>query len=128
MSISSHKYNRVQSMLTTAGVFAGTQTRLAIWQHVDAMDLRKLTARQISDILIATNKAYHQGKHDAGAEVVDDAVFVRGKLIPLAAIDALVIDKSIEKEPANPNHWNPLFRGEDQYNITKYCLDYVERV
>lgn len=125
--ISQYKINRINAILTARGVFAGTQSRAAMWQHVSNIDLSQLTSNQIADIIEAANKAYHQGKTSSGAEVVDDCVYVGDKLIPMAAINAITIERTIEHIPAKPYHWNPVFRGPSQESVTKYRLAYTER-
>jgi hypothetical protein len=91
--ISNHKIRRVDNILTHRGVFAGPWTRSKIWEHANGIDLTKLTAVQIADLLERATKAYHAGKVSAGAEVIDDCVWVANKLIPIKALEAMEIKR-----------------------------------
>ena len=68
---------------------AGDQTVKAVMDGLPA-DCGGMTGKQLGIMMSAINAAYHRGKAAAGAEVVDDCVWVGGKLIPLDVIARLV--------------------------------------
>lgn len=48
------------------------------------------TSAQLAGIIQAVNTAYHAGRASTGAEVIDDdALWVAGRLVPLAAVLAI---------------------------------------
>ena len=68
----------------------GPVTVDAVAAGVPAVLWDRLTGAELGAVMSAVNAAYHHGKADAGAEIVDgDCVWMRGKLIPLTVIDAL---------------------------------------
>jgi len=101
-----------------------------IWDSIPQSLIYSLTSRQLAAVKKALDHHWHKAVAFAnkGGEVVDECLWRNGKLIPLAAIDAIQIDKSVEPIPADPNHSNPVFRGSSQLSITKYNLDYLERI
>ena len=68
---------------------AGAETVSHVMSTIPTSLITKLTGKQVGQVMSIRNAAYHEGKSAAGAEICDDAVWVAGKLIPLAVIAAL---------------------------------------
>lgn len=100
-----------------------------IWESIPQSLIEGLTGKQLAELKKALNHHWHKAVAFAskGGQVIDDCLWRNDKLTPLAAIDAIQVDKSVEPMPADPAHSNPLFRGASQWSVSKYTLDYVER-
>ncbi len=118
-----------KNMLAAYDGFTGSRTLEAMMNQVPDELWDRLTGRELGLVMSAINAAYHKGKADAGAEVVDDCVWVAGKLIPLAAIEAITIEETVEHRPRKPHHIdpNPPDGSTEQWIAKRYKLDYVEQ-
>jgi hypothetical protein len=97
--------------------FAGPRTIAAVSDYITGDMMDRMTGAQIGAVMSAVYAAYNAGRASTGASVENDCVWVAGKLIPLAAIDAINITKRTEPS-RRPGH-------TDQ--ITTYTMDYKER-
>lgn len=112
-------------MLSTYDGFAGTRTLDAILSQIPAELQQRLTGKELGQVMSAVNTSYHNAKAACGAEVVDDCVWVENKLIPLAAIKAITIDKKTETVERRPTSYNN--STKEVFTITSYKMDYTER-
>lgn len=93
------------------------------------VDLQDATAKQLAAVISLHHTAYNQGRASSGASITDDAVWIGAgvdKLVPLDALRKLEITHAIEPIPAETHsgrNW-----PASQWAITKYTLDYTERV
>ena len=118
-----------RNMMAAYDGFTGTQTLAAVMDQVPEELWGRLTGHELGLVMSAINRAYHKGKADAGAEVVDDCIWIDGKLLPLAAIEAIQVTETVEHCPCEPSHVNPNPRPDamEQWTIRHYKLDYKER-
>jgi hypothetical protein len=133
---------------------AGSVTVSAVCEQIPEELYNSLTGHQLGIVMSMVNKTYHKGKHDAGAEILDDAVWVSGKLIPLVVIDALQSEKSVEtkirdaeglssctrlcdsegRQLTEQEHYSSrMINGKGSYyidrsDVTRWTCDYTERV
>lgn len=78
-----------------------TATRAHIERQIEPQRemLAGLTSRQLAGVIRAAVAIYHEGRASCAAQVVDDAVWIGSgvdKLLPLAALRAIVIDERVE--------------------------------
>ena len=67
----------------------GDVTMTAVEAGLTADLKDRLTGEELGQVMDVINAAYHRGKADAGAEIIDDCVWVSDKLIPLTVINRL---------------------------------------
>ncbi len=142
----SDKYLR---MMAAYDGHKGPVTITAIKAGIPEALIGRLTGRQLGAVMSAINAAYHRGRAAAGAEVIDDCVYIRGRLIPLAAVDSIRITDSQERRLMDAHgvqcavsycdqDGNPVdtataraVNGKGYYytetwTTRRYCLDYTE--
>lgn len=134
--------------------FAGTRTIAAVSDYITQDMMDSMTGAQIGAVMSAVYAAYNAGRASTGASVEDDCVWVAGKLIPLAAIDALKIERTQSHElisargaqlygsalydasgqplDSNATHRARFNNGEGAYylrhkSLITYTMDYEER-
>jgi len=119
-----------RNMMAAYNGFAGSRTLEAVMAQVPDELWDRLTGRELGIVMTAINASFHKGKASAGAEVVDDCIWVAGKLIPLAAIEAITVKETVEYRPRKPHHIdpNPPEGSTERWTTRKYTLDYVEKV
>ena len=94
-----------------------------------AGDLQTATVRQLAAVIAIHHTAYMQGRASAGAAITDDAVWIGAgvdQLVPLAALRKIEVTKTTEPIPAETHsgrNW-----PASQWSITRYTMDYTERV
>jgi hypothetical protein len=94
---------KLDRAIKAANVFKGTHTLSDIMSGVPEILKERLTSYELTAVIEAVNAAYHKGKKSAGAEVIDDCVWVCDKLIPFTVLRALEITETIETVP-NPSY------------------------
>jgi hypothetical protein len=129
------KMNRALKLAGIAGIAGMTQTAKHILQHLEesvgSEVFEKLTSKQIADLMKVSTYCYHQGRASMNAEVVDgDAVWVGAgvdKMIPLAALRSIKIETSTEIDPPKPAAGGYTWPAS-QFRVTRYSMDFVERI
>ena len=86
------KYNNMIAAYKANGGHDGPRTLNAVLDQVPHELFDRLTGRELGLVVAAINRAYHRGRASAGAEIVDDCLWYKNKLIPLATINNISHD------------------------------------
>lgn len=122
---------KIERAFELANCFKGTATKQHILKNMSADSdiLSTLTAKQLAAVINVANRSYHDGKSSCGASIEDDCVWIGKsvqKLIPLKALEALVITESVELEKRAT--LNSFFGDYVRWAVTTYTVDYKERI
>ena len=93
---------KIDKAFALAGIKAMPTVRQHIWRNVTssipADVLESMTSKQIAGVIAAANKSFHDGKASAGAEILDDCVWIDKleMMVPLEAIKRMTVERKTE--------------------------------
>ncbi len=113
-----------KNMMAAYKGFKGDRTLESVMSFIPDVLMERLTGRELGEVMNAVNTAFHSGKAAAGAEVVDDCLWIEERLVPLQAIKNIKIEKETKTVDREPSSFFP----QTSSSITKYTytLDYTE--
>lgn len=116
---------KYKNMMKSYNGFKGNQTIKAVMNQIPNELFKQLTGHELGLVMSAINTAYHNGKADSGAEIIDDCLWYDNKLIPTQALSAIEIKETIETKNVTPSL--QFSSSTEQWTIRQYTLDWKEK-